>query len=236
MALSVMQEIFILLEDEKEVPIFRLTRWGRPARGALAKLKNLGLVEKTKVNNETFYRITDKGEQYLDSVLSTLKFKNSWDKKWRLVIFDIPESRRATRDKLRRALTALGMGLLQSSVWISPQDIKSEIEALEKKYKLLQQLKFFEVSSTAQLDQQIIEKAWKAEAINDSLEKFIKEANWSLKAMGKGNGDRFNAKKLIFEYALILKKGPILPIEFIEQNTIRKQAHEVYLRLRQHAI
>ncbi len=236
MALSTMQEIFILLEDEKEVPFFRLSRWGRPARGALAKLKNLGWIERGKKEDGIYYQITKKGEDYLDEVLKVTKINGSWDKKWRLVIFDIPESHRATRDKLRRALSALGMGILQSSVWISPQDIKTEIEHLEKKYKLLHQLKFFEVSSTAHLDQQIIEKSWNGTAINEALEKFIKEANWALKAMGKANGDRFNAKKLIFDYALILKKGPVLPLEFIEQNEMRRQAHESYLKLRRFAV
>lgn len=234
--LSTMQEIFILLEDEKEVPFFRLKRWGRPARGALAKLKNLGWAERVKKNNETFYKITEKGEKYLDNVLTALKTNRGWDKKWRLVIFDIPEKKRAIRDKLRRALNALGMGILQSSVWISPQDIKTEIEKIEEKYKLSHQLKFFEVSSTPHLNQQIIEKSWNILDLNESLEKFIKATNWTLKAMGKGNGDCFNAKKLIFEYALILKKGPILPLEFIEKNEIRKQAHETYLKLRRFAI
>lgn len=236
MSLSTMQEIFILLEDEKEVPFFRLTRWGRPARGSLAKLKILGWIEKINKSDGVYYQITKKGEEYLDEVLTALKTKGSWDKKWRLVIFDIPETKRATRDKLRRALIALGMGLLQSSVWISPQDIKNDIEIVEKRLKLGAQIKFFEVSATAQLNNQIIEKSWNIPAVNVALEKFIKEANWALKAMGKGNGDHFNAKKLIFDYALILKKGPILPMEFIQQNDIRKQAHEIYLKLRRYAI
>jgi len=236
MSLSTMQEIFILLEDEKEVPFFRLTRWGRPARGALSKLKALGLAEKVRKNNDTYYKIANKGESYVDEVLSALKNQGAWDGKWRLVIFDIPEKKRSVRDKLRRALNALGMGILQSSVWISPQDIKQEISQLEQSLKLQSQIKFFEVSSTPHLNQQIIEKSWNIPAANEELERFIKEANWSLKGMGKGNGDRFNAKKLIFEYALILKKGPILPLEFIEKNEVRKTAHEIYLKLRQFTV
>ena len=233
--LSAMQEIFILLEDEKEVPLFRLSRWGRTARGALSKLKNLGWIEKFTKNNELHYKVTKSGEDYLDNVLKVIKIKNDCDKKWRLVIFDIPERKRATRDKLRRALSSLGMGLLQSSVWISPQDIKAEIGEIEKKLKINHLLKFFEVSSTNGLNKQIIEKAWNIKEINCGLEKFIKEANWAMKAMGKGNGDRFTAKKLIFEYALILRKGPILPMEFVEQNETRKLADETYLKLRRFA-
>lgn len=236
MSLSTMQEIFILLENEKEVPFYRLKRWGRPARGSLAKLKNLELIEKVKKENEIIYQITTKGEEYIDDILKVLKNKNTWDKKWRMVMFEIPESNRALRDKLRRHLTNLGLGLLQASVWISPQDIKEKIEEINIKFSLGNQLKFFEVNATPKLNQQIIEKSWNIPAINDELEKFIKDAQWSLKAMGKGNGDHFNARKLIFEYALILKKGPILPMEFLVQNEIRKKAHETYLKLRRYAV
>lgn len=232
MSLSPMQEIFVFLEDEKVVPFYRLKRWGTPARGALAKLKNMGLIEKIKKNNEVFYTITEKGENYFDDVLKVLKIKSTWDKKWRLVMFEIPETNRALRDKLRRNLSNLGLGILQAGVWISPQAIEEEIKEIDERLSLGTQMKYFVVAATPNLNQQIINKSWNNSAINDELEKFIKDANWTLKAMGKGNGDKFNAKKLIFWYALILKKGPILPAEFIEQNEIRKNAQEIYLKLR----
>lgn len=232
MSLSPMQEIFVFLEDEKEVEFYRLKRWGRPARGVLSKLKNLGYIEKIIKDKNTFYIITPKGEEYADSVLSVLKKSPKWDKKWRLVMFEIPEKNRALRDKLRRALSGLGLGILQSSVWVSPQDVQKQIEEIDKKLSLGFQMKYFEVASKPNLDQQIITKSWNNSLTDEELEKFVKDAKWALKAMGKGNGDTFNAKRLIFEYALILKKGPILPEEFMVQNEVRKNAHEVYLKLR----
>ena len=69
MSLSTMQEILILLEDENKVPLFRLNRWGKPAHGALSKLKNMGLAKKEKVGDETYYAITSKGEEYFDNTL-----------------------------------------------------------------------------------------------------------------------------------------------------------------------
>ncbi len=236
MSLSTMQEILILLEDEKIVPLYRLNRWGRPARGALAKLKSLDWVKKEKNENEILYKITEKGERYFDETLSILKEKDAWDNKWRLVIFDIPESNRALRDKLRRSLSGLGMGILQGSVWISTHDIKDQIAQIIEKLNLTKNLRYFEVTSTTGLNRQIIEKAWNLPEINLSLERFIKESERALKTMGKGNGDRFKAKALIFDYALILKKDPKLPKEFTLQNKIRKDAYEIYLKLRTYAI
>jgi phenylacetic acid degradation operon negative regulatory protein len=56
-----------------------------------------------------------------------VKAKVSWDKKWRMVIFDIPEVTRRDRDFLRSQLQWLGFLELQKSVWIFPYEIKSEL-------------------------------------------------------------------------------------------------------------
>ncbi|OGD57315.1 CRISPR-associated endonuclease Cas2 [Candidatus Berkelbacteria bacterium RBG_13_40_8] len=236
MALSTMQEILILLEDEKEVPLFRLNRWGKATRGVLAKLKNLGWAERVKKADDLYYRITEKGEDYFDETLSVLRETDKWDQKWRLVMFDIPETQRAIRDKLRRALSNLGLGILQASVWISARNIKDKIDKISQRLKLEGKIRYFEVTANTSLNHQIIEKAWNLPEVNLDLERFIKNANHALKNMGKGNGDRCNAKKLIFEYALILKKDPKLPLEFTEQNDIRRLARAIYLKLRHYAI
>ena len=232
MSLSTMQEILILLEDEKEVPLFRLNRWGRGARGTLSKLKNLGWAQKFIKESESYYKITDKGENYFDETLKVLKLPNKWDGNWRLVLFDIPENKRASRDKLRRALSNLGMGILQASVWISPLDIGNELNEISKRLKLENNIKYFQVSANENLNEQIIQKAWNNKETVFKLERFIKNAEWAIKKMGKGNGDRYNAKKLIFEYALILKNDPQLPLIFIEKNEIRKNARLIYHKLR----
>lgn len=231
-----MQEILVLLEDENQLPVYRINRWGKSARGALSKLKNLSYAIKIKVGDEDWYKITSKGEQYFDETLALLKENNNWDKKWRLVMFDIPESKRNIRDKLRRSLNALGMGILQASVWISPNDIRVDVEKISQKLKLENAIKFFEVSATPSLNQQIIDKSWNLPEINLFLEHFIRDAQRAMKNMGKGNGDRYNSKKLIFEYAQILKKDPKLPLEFVQKDELRKRARETYLQLRKYVV
>lgn len=42
-----------------------------------------------------------------------------WDYRWRLFLFDIPQTDNALRRKLTRSLSAIGCGCLQGSVWIS---------------------------------------------------------------------------------------------------------------------
>lgn len=232
MTLSPLEEIFILLEDEKEVPLFRLNRWGRKARGVLSKLKNAGWSEKVIAADGIYYKITQKGEKEFDEKLRPLRASGSWDGKWRLVLYDIPEKKRAVRDRLRRSLSKLGLGFLQASVWISPHDISHKIAQIAKNLHLEDSLKFFEVSRNPNLDKTIIEKSWNLPELEDEYKKYNFEAERMLKAAQKLPNGRYSAKKLIYIYASILKKDPVLPWEFRDKDELRQRAHQNYSALR----
>src|SRR3990167_4461122 len=57
--------------------------------------------------------------------------KRRWDKRYRMVIFDIPERRRGVRERLRRLMHQCGFLGIQKSVWLSPYDCE-ELIALVK--------------------------------------------------------------------------------------------------------
>lgn len=57
-----------------------------------------------------------------------------WDCKWRIVLFDIPEKVRKTRDAFRYHLKQLGFFEFQKSVFVHPYDCKDEIEYLIEFY------------------------------------------------------------------------------------------------------
>ncbi len=46
--------------------------------------------------------------------------QKKWDSLWRVVIFDIPETKVRERKELRRAMQMFGFKLLQKSVWVYP--------------------------------------------------------------------------------------------------------------------
>ncbi len=69
--------------------------------------------------------LTSSGKSLLEKVDS--KFRTwgrpkHWDKRWRVVIFDIPEKRRKSRDQMRTTLQSIGFEQLQRSVWVYPYD------------------------------------------------------------------------------------------------------------------
>ena len=88
--------------------------------------------------------LTDLGRNKLLAIKIKKQSRNiqKWDKKWRIVIFDIPEKEREKRNLLRNLLKILNFKKLQASVWISPFDYKKEIKEWAKFYKVVQYIDF----------------------------------------------------------------------------------------------
>lgn len=79
-------------------------------------------------------RLTPKGEKFaalLGEGRLALKKPRHWDGKWRVLIFDIPERRKKTRNYIRMSLMQLGFRRLQDSVWVYPYDCEDLITLLK---------------------------------------------------------------------------------------------------------
>lgn len=88
---------------------------------AVSRLKQKGIVGRDEKGR---FRLTEKGER-IAATLETLDLSERplfWDGKWRIVIFDIWERRRAARDRLRIILERNGFAKIQNSVWVYPYD------------------------------------------------------------------------------------------------------------------
>jgi DNA-binding transcriptional regulator PaaX len=71
-----------------------------------------------------------------------IKKPEKWDKKWRVVLFDIPENRKKERDALRFRLKQLGFYEFQKSVFVHPYDCKDEIDYIIEFYKIRKFVRF----------------------------------------------------------------------------------------------
>lgn len=83
-----------------------------------------GEIEKVVKNEQIYLRLTSKGEKKIKRDFPLLTFqRKKWDKRWRVVFYDIAEVSRKVRNMLREKLRELGFRMVQRSVWISPHDI-----------------------------------------------------------------------------------------------------------------
>ena len=121
------------------------------------KLKNQKLIDISESNGKSTITITKNGKKkLLQYNLEKLRIQKPkvWDKKWRVVIFDIPEKRKIARDFLRRKFNELGLYKIQDSVWVHPFDISDIIESLVTIYEIRPFVKLIIADSISE-DEQI---------------------------------------------------------------------------------
>jgi len=110
-----------------------LNRRAASFRTALFRLKKANLLKKE--NNSL--KLTEMGERqalfaFIDAETALYKtnFFQKWDGAWRILLFDIPESKRRHRDYLRKILKRIGFKELQRSIWAYPYPVPSFLKEL----------------------------------------------------------------------------------------------------------
>lgn len=100
----------------------------RLIKNGLIKYSKEGFLSLTKLGEETLRKM--KLHNYV------LPKPKKWDKKWRILIFDIKEEFRIVRDKVRNTLISIGFVHLQDSVWVYPYDCEDLITLLKADFEI----------------------------------------------------------------------------------------------------
>lgn len=93
--------------------------------------------------------LTSKGrkrikEFYFDSL--AIPKQKKWDRKWRVVIFDVPNKFNRAREALREKIKELGFYQLQKSVWIHPYPCEDEILFVAEVFRVGRFIEIMEVN------------------------------------------------------------------------------------------
>ena len=101
----------------------------RRAIESLYKRKLIDIKENSDGSTQIFITKSGKIKSLVyDIDKMTIKKPKIWDKKWRMVIFDIPENYKKAREAMRRHLKNLGFYQLQKSVFVFPFECENEID------------------------------------------------------------------------------------------------------------
>ena len=118
------------------------------------------LIKREIKKRQTKYKLTNKGlKQVVQYKIKDIKLprENNWDKKWRLVIFDIPEKYKNARDILTERLKSTGMVQLQKSVFVYPFECKKEIDFISEYFGIYQHILYLE-AKIADVDYNLTDK------------------------------------------------------------------------------
>lgn len=86
----------------------------------LTQLKHQGLITYKRKNLPETIEITKEGKARLSELCPTYLRQRTWDNRMYLITYDIPQTRKYNREKLRSFLKRMGAAMLQESVWITP--------------------------------------------------------------------------------------------------------------------
>jgi len=116
----------------------------------ITRLARQGYIIFEKTEKGTFAKLSEKGKELL-SLYELGEYKiptpKKWDRKFRIIIFDIKEYRRGTRDKLREYLDRLGFVRLQNSVWVYPYNCSEVMTLLKASFRIGRDILYIEADS-----------------------------------------------------------------------------------------
>lgn len=166
--------------------------------------------------------LTTKGKLEIKTQLAFKKY-GSWDSKWRLVIFDLPQDERKYRLQLVEKLTEIGFAPLSRGAYISPFPLLGIVEKMTNFWGIRQ---FVSIMTVEKIDnEKNTLKIWKLDQINDQYIKFIKMTErvqrhvrlWPIQA-----------KKLEQTFADIFALDPHLPDELLPKDWQGKKAYAIF--------
>ena len=121
----------------------------RELRRIVHYMKQKDLVRYGTHNYEHGIRITTAGKKRLRTrsyQSMRIPTPNKWDKRWRLILFDIPIGENSKRYSFTYKLRLLGFQKLQKSIWIHPFPCRAEIEAIAEVLAIRHYVTFIEIS------------------------------------------------------------------------------------------
>lgn len=131
-------------------PFFKEKKYSpkRAVDKSIESLIKTGLVKREwNRNGDPVLTLTRRGkwESFLRRKLDDKKTMK-WDGKWRVVIFDVPNSKAKLRQELRRGMRLYGFLMLQKSVWIYPYPCDEFVAILREHLELADDVLYLTVS------------------------------------------------------------------------------------------
>jgi phenylacetic acid degradation operon negative regulatory protein len=245
--MTIIDELLILLDDLEQARAVEIPEYFKKPNlqiifSSLGRLVNKGLVAKKTRRAETYYSITSYGINVLNKTLDNIKRqdnKDTWDGRWHIVIFDIPETKRKLRDSLRNLLKDLCYGMLTSSVWLSPWRQEESIKRFIKRNNMVEQIFYLETGElgSSYQSQLIARRCWDWLKIEQNYRDFLTIAERELSQFATSQSpERFSAKKLVFQYAEVVTHDPQLPAEIAPNLTLSRRAYDLYGRIRPYCL
>jgi phenylacetic acid degradation operon negative regulatory protein len=213
---------------------------GQAVRSTLSRMSRKGWLQSRKVSRYSFYSQTPKCVELLEEGARRIfqPRHDPWDGRWYLLTYSIPESKRHLRRRLRKRLLWLGFGALHYATWISPRDLRADVEQIAHTLQARPYMEYFVAEHRGfASDEEIVERCWDLERLNDYYADFISRYDPPLREYQARlmAGDGLEPREcfaqrfmLIHEYRSSPYVDPNLPPELLPDDWLGEKATQLF--------
>jgi phenylacetic acid degradation operon negative regulatory protein len=208
---------------------------GGTTRVALSRMRDEAWFTTRRHGREAWYALTGQCLALLDDGRDRIftRCREPWDGRWSMAIYAVPETERATREKLRKRLQWLGFGALAPSTWISPHDrlplVAEAAAALDGV-----RLDLLTMNTTGlPADRDLAARCWNLAALDVGYRKFLR--TYRPRLAGYRNGLLAGRDALVERVVLVRSyrkfpfADPDLPDELVPAGWVGRDAHQIFL-------
>ena len=209
-------------------------------RSTLSRMSRNGWLQRRKAGRHSWYSLTPKCVSLLEEGAQRIfqPRHDPWDGLWHVLTYSIPESKRHLRRRLRKRLLWLGFGALHQATWISPRDLRAEVDQVVDALQIRPYVEFFSGEHRGfASDEEIVAHCWNLKQLNDYYASFIaryspafRECEAKLKS-----GDGLQPQEcfvqrfmLIHEYRSSPYVDPNLPAELLPDDWLGERATRLF--------
>jgi phenylacetic acid degradation operon negative regulatory protein len=209
-------------------------------RLGLSRMARQGVFDIKKSGRRSYYSLNVKGMKWMEQgrVRAFEVKRRKWDGRWRLVVYNFPETMRDLRDKLRCKLQSLGYANVSASFWISPYDLQAELSRYMEEKSMLDYVETFTADYTGKRrDKELAATVWRIDDLTRQYrifmrkyEKLISAYNRSAKSERPMDLADCFARRFCMtaEYVALRLADPMLPSELLPENWAGIQAEGIY--------
>lgn len=145
-------------------------------RSALSRMGQHGWLKVRRVGNRSYYGATARTKRLLEEGERRIFVRRPgpWDHCWRILVYSIPERRRAIRTELRKQLSWLGYAPLSSGSWVCPHNLEPDVSRIVENLGISGCVEIFTASHQGiSTDRELAARCWDLAGINRRYEAFL---------------------------------------------------------------
>lgn len=207
------------------------------SRMTMSRLKKEGWFTTRREGRETIYTLSDDMMQILVEGRERIfrRIDEPWARRWTMVLYQVPESARSTREALRKNLAWLGFGQLSASVWLAAHNRMTVARELVNKHPHAEIDVLWSGTESVTEDRALAQRCWDLEALAKDYAAFI--SKYQMLDDPEVNLKRPGAEavelrtRLVGDARRFTFRDPELPIELQPHGWPGREAYDLFRRL-----